>query len=380
VTGSTLDRAWAFTGLAQQTGAAGDFIKGIALQKKALALKPDMLLAYENLAAFYGSLAWDEQSLAMLNKAIALAASGRDTMMNADFFAVNPLQDRSNRDLLISDYQSVLALDRQLLAAPDRQTWHVAYQNDLDACGSLHDPACVADRWAAMPPAADELDRLGNRSALQVAYADLGMWDKVLEIEPEITKGLSGAGELGRFFMRHLENPLAALAHAGTGDFVTANRLAADTPLDCAKCLMVRGRVAAMAHDWDIADAWYRRAVAAAPSIPLIHSDWGQMLLARGDTEGAIAKFRIANSKSPRYADPLVYWGEALMRQDRSDLALAKFAEAARTAPNWGRLHLKWGRALHYTGRNEEAQKQFAIATGLYLTAAEKAELAAARR
>ncbi len=107
---------------------------------------------------------------------------------------------------------------------------------------------------------------------------------------------------------------------------------------------------------------------------------WGRALLARGDADGAIAKFTIANQKSPYFADPLEGWGEALMKKNRSDLALAKFAEADKYAPNWGRLHLKWGDALAYAGKKDEAQKQYALAAGLDLPSADKAELAKVRR
>ncbi|HEX3672640.1 MAG TPA: hypothetical protein VHU87_00060, partial [Rhizomicrobium sp.] len=69
----------------------------------------------------------------------------------------------------------------------------------------------------------------------------------------------------------------------------------------------------------------------------------------------------------------------ALMAQNRSDLALAKFAEADQDAPHWGRLRLKWGEALVYAGKKDEAKKQFAIAAGLDLSPAERAELARQR-
>jgi tetratricopeptide (TPR) repeat protein len=84
----------------------------------------------------------------------------------------------------------------------------------------------------------------------------------------------------------------------------------------------------------------------------------------------------LANRIGPHFADPLEMWGEALMLKNRSDLALAKFAEAAKYAPNWGRLHLKWGEALIYAGKPDEAKAQLAIAPGLDLSSADKAELA----
>ena len=99
------------------------------------------------------------------------------------------------------------------------------------------------------------------------------------------------------------------------------------------------------------------------------------MMLRKGDLDGAIAKFTIANQKGPHFADPLELWGETLMAENRSDLALAKFQEANDYAPHWGRLHLKWGEALVWTGDREGAKKQFAIARALSLTGAEQGEL-----
>lgn len=113
-----------------------------------------------------------------------------------------------------------------------------------------------------------------------------------------------------------------------------------------------------------------------APSIPFAYADWGQALMERGDYDGAIAKFTLANQKGPHFADPLEMWGETLMKQNHSDQALAKFTEAEKYTPHWGRLHLKWGEALSYAGQKDQAQKQFARAATLDLSNADKAELA----
>ena len=84
---------------------------------------------------------------------------------------------------------------------------------------------------------------------------------------------------------------------------------------------------------------------------------WSTRPSDRGQPDQAIARFTIANQKSPHFADPLEGWGEALMAKNQSHLALAKFVEAEKYAPNWGRLHVKWGEALGYAGKADEAQK-----------------------
>ena len=153
-----------------------------------------------------------------------------------------------------------------------------------------------------------------------------------------------------RYFMIQPDANLA-YAHAMWGDTAAADAMIGRSPPDCNLCLRMRGRIRAVEKKWDAAAYWFARARAQAPSIPFAETDWGAMLMRKGDLDGAIAKFELANQKGPHFADPLEMWGEALIAKNRSDLALAKFEEANKYAPNWGRLHLKWGEALWWSGK-----------------------------
>jgi hypothetical protein len=168
--------------------------------------------------------------------------------------------------------------------------------------------------------------------------------------------------------------PWLALADAHVGHFADAWSRIGKMPLDCYDCTRVRGLIATTQRNWSGAGYWFADAVKQAPSIPFAYADWGAMLMAKGDLDGAVAKFEIANQKGPHFADPLEMWGEALIARNRSDLALAKFEEANKYAPNWGRLHLKWAEALLWSGDKSGAQKQFAIASGLELSEGERSE------
>jgi tetratricopeptide (TPR) repeat protein len=183
-----------------------------------------------------------------------------------------------------------------------------------------------------------------------------------------------------RTLLQTVSDPLLAFAEARQGNVASAEARISATPADCYDCLIARARVAELEGQHARADWWFARAIHEAPSIPIAYADWGQALLERGNPDSAIAKFVLANEKGPKFADPLEGWGEALMKRNRSDLALAKFTEAEKYAPNWGRLHLKWGEALGYAGQKDEAQKQFALAAGLDLSSADKAELAKVSR
>ena len=173
--------------------------------------------------------------------------------------------------------------------------------------------------------------------------------------------------------------PLEALAQARTGDVAGATALIMTTPADCYLCVRVRGLIAAQARDWTTAARWFEEAARQAPALPFAYSDWGGMLLAKGDLDGALAKFARAHATSPHFADPEELRGEALVRKGDVPGAAEAFAAADKDAPRWGRNHLLWGEALARLGRRDEARAQFDVAAGLELAADDRAELAKAR-
>ena len=252
------------------------------------------------------------------------------------------------------------------------RTLQLVYQAD---CAALaHDP--IQGRTLT-----DEALATGTLTAdaLHLARYDIaavaGDWRAAISEARAYQTALAVIDPPGRVFRTRAE-PRIAVAMAQTGDFGAAHRAIDATPADCYLCLRMRGRIDVAEKNYDGGVFWFARAVHDAPSIPFAYTDWGQSLLDRGDLTGAIEKFKLANQKGPKFADPLEGWGEALMAKNQSHLALAKFAEAEKYAPNWGRLHLKLGEALLYAGRKDEARAQYQKASTLDLTAAEKAELA----
>ncbi len=171
------------------------------------------------------------------------------------------------------------------------------------------------------------------------------------------------------------DRPRLAEARLRLGDITGAQAAIAPTPLDCYACLRERGRIAAAARDWAGAERWFAEAVRQGPSIPFAYADWGQMLLARGDAPGALAKLRLAHEKGPNWADALELWGEVLVRTGDLSGAAATFAEASSHAPNWGRNHMMWGEALMLSGRYAQARRQYEIAGGLGLSKPDRAAL-----
>jgi tetratricopeptide (TPR) repeat protein len=231
----------------------------------------------------------------------------------------------------------------------------------------MHDELCV-----------DETNDVDPIPPLWLVQSDvvLGRYGKAASAEAAVRAQLAGLYRFGQLLARNQADPNLALAKAELGDFKGAHALIDGAPADCDLCLRMRGRIAALEHRYDRAGRDFAIVSARSPDIPFADTDWGEMLLHKGDLDGAVAKFTTANQKGPHFADPLEMWGEALIAKNRSDLAVAKFGEAAKYAPNWGRLHLKWGEALLWSGKQDDARKQFALASRLDMRAAEKAELA----
>ena len=163
--------------------------------------------------------------------------------------------------------------------------------------------------------------------------------------------------------------------YAHMGRFAEADTLVSGTPLDCDPCVMRRGSIAGLEHDWPKSDRWFAEAVRLAPSFPEPYVAWGATLLAKGDVDGAIAQLTRAHRTGPHFADPMELWGEALMRKGDIAGATAKFTAADKDAPRWGRNHLRWGDALARLGKADEAKAQWRVAGQLDLSVADRAEL-----
>jgi tetratricopeptide (TPR) repeat protein len=374
---SSTERAWALTGLGslEESTPSGDEHVALDDYRKAAENDPDLTLTWNDIENTEGALGFDELRLSAIAQILDLNAQGK--FVNANCAAINNFRLRGNRDALLGDYQSAAAEYAQGERLPGcRGNADLAFLYRMDAMALGHRAAVAEAEIGALPPGRnfDALKAFATEQELGVARMSVALglreWKLVAAEVPR-----EGGDTIDA--MRNLTavRPLLALAHAEAGDAATADALIAPTPRDCYLCVRVRGRIAAIERKWDASARWFEAATKLAPSLPTAFSEWGEMLLAGGDLDGATAKFEIANQKGPHFADPLELWGEALMAKNRSDLALAKFSEANQYAPQWGRLHLKWGEALRYAGQPDEANRQFAIAAGLFLTGPEHAAL-----
>jgi tetratricopeptide (TPR) repeat protein len=360
-----------------------------ALRHAALGRSPGKGSDISDQIAIVNTSVWTGHEEADLTYSKNLAADAQKRLPDTSeiFYSSNKLLARAWLSFLEADYKGSSA-------------WWTQTSSDTQFAGGALGPLMAASADALghdLPAARKAMTLATETSDSELAWhiaggafpalprswmlAELGQWDKALA-EAQAFDAVLEAEKAKRpvygLMQQVLSWPLEALALARTGDVTGAQALIGETPLDCYPCLRVRGQVAARAHDWPAAERWFAEAVRQAPSPPLAYAEWGRMRLDKGDPDGAIAVLRTAVAKGPRFADPPQIWGEALMAKGDVAAASQKFAEAAKLAPSWGRNHLKAGEALTRLGRAEAARTELRTAGGLDLTAAERAELAAA--
>ena len=372
------EKAWALNGLATMARSDEANTKaGVAYEERAMTVDPDFVITYSNLGGtIYAEIGQTEQALAANKKAVELLNRGSTADLDANTVISLRLRNSVMAAAELGDYASAISLARPAVESSgiDSQI-SLGDIRDLVAptLARQHDGKAAAAALSEIPPTSGWA---GAVSRFRVDAA-LENWPVVVAGESSVEKTYTESlprRDYQAVFGAGLR-PWLALAKARLGDVAGAENVIGATPADCYDCVRIRGLIAAEAKQWGRADYWFAKAVHDGPSLPFGETDWGQSMLDRGDPDGAIAKFTIANQKGPHFADPLEGWGEALMKKNQSHLALAKFEEADKYAPNWGRLHLKWGEALTYAAKKDEAQKQFTRAAQLDLTADEKAEL-----
>ena len=376
------ERAWADVGLAILTSNRGDTGHARAYLADGRQANPDLPNLPAVLAVIASLEGHDEESfLAGISGYDALRGKGAREW-SQDIIGASLESIESSMAWSKGDYAQAYAKN---VFAPGSGGNEPIMSNSAALDIAMHDGSAARSAIAALDdlrsvPASADADSLRALWLMQQkdwrgAIAPLNASMAVARHREAASKGWLSA----KFYLLTNGLPQLAYADAMSGDFGKADAIFKTLPQDCDICMRYRGKTEAARRNWPAAAHWFALVSARSPDIPFADTDWGQMLLQKGDPEGAIAKFESANKKGPRFADPLEMWGEALIAKNRSDLALAKFAEASKYAPNWGRLHLKWGEALWWSGDHDGARKQFAIATALDLTPSEKSELARVR-
>jgi tetratricopeptide (TPR) repeat protein len=372
VAGADKERALAYADWASVLLAQGDFAGALKKGRQAVQLDPDNPTARGWLQTAEDLLGHMEASR---NDAAADIAPWRgpdSAMFDPTLVEGGPLAFTAYEEEAEGDFAAAVP---NLAQATRVEPQWISTANQVADLASAHDIAAARALAASIPAL-----RAGGKPNpdLPEVRMDIAFMQKDWPIAVTAAKAeeaIERTVPIGASYFRTYLRTRLAVALARSGNIAAAEALMAHISIDNDRALCARGQIAAAKHDWAAAARWFAIVSARTAHVPFADTDWGDMLLHKGDYNGAIAKFKEANKKGPHFADPLEMWGEALIAKNRSDLALAKFAEADKYAPNWGRLHLKWGEALWWSGDHDGAQKQFAIAHTLDLTPSEKSEL-----
>jgi tetratricopeptide (TPR) repeat protein len=363
------DRPWAYAGWASVLQEEGRHYDAIRLALAAKALNPNLGPPYQIMGVSSDVVGRWETGIDNPARELALIRSGRGVGY--------PEDANTNRVPFIEAVNAYYHMDFQSSAAlmapvatfdlEGRALGYAPQHLRARALAALHE-VTAAEQALAGP--------IDTNS-----YQAITAWGETLDDWAQVSRRLEAGRNdpaLAGDAQKTVVLPLLAQADAHIGRLEEAKSLVAGSPLDCYRCLAVRGDIATLERDWAAADRWYAALDRQTPSRPLASAPWAASLLARGNVEGAIAKAEGGHRRAPHFADPLELWGEALMRKSDYAGAAAKFAEAAKYAPRWGRDRLRWGQALLKTGKPAEAQGQFQAARGMDLSPADRAALEAA--
>ncbi|HEX8232961.1 MAG TPA: hypothetical protein VF559_06430 [Caulobacteraceae bacterium] len=329
------ERAWAFVGLSGMYSALGNLRLAAVTARKGLALNPNLASGWKVVGDSEYALGHDEAMLAAYRAEVraldrpdgggVTAAAGAQNRLDAQAAIAEALGDWRNAAATLAgadnlaDYQGSAAtasvyetLDR-IRAHEPVNPWTVSLDAEDD-----ESPVARARLVAASAEAKD--DWRGVAEALERIQAEANH-------EP-------GVAYRAQLWPTQVW-PLQAYAYARAGRIDQARRLIARTPGDCYLCLRARARIEALAGDRRGSDAWFARAVAAAPSLPFAYGEWGQALAARGDHRAAAGKFKLAASRGKAWPEVRLWWGRSLLAQGRREDAARQLRLAADLAPRW---------------------------------------------
>ncbi|MDB5483330.1 MAG: hypothetical protein JWO83_4383 [Caulobacteraceae bacterium] len=326
--------------LSLDANSTGDRRRALMLARLAIETDPKQWGGWGEAATASADLGHDEDALRYL--AALLKVRIRDQLRNHRLSMPYIFRGaRTRMDAAVGDFQQY-ARDLAVKVPNDTNDSTDRLRASAEALAGQHDCNAVgralllAQAVGTLSPATTDLAQSRLARCLNDAPAALAAAQALVAAHQQALAKAS-ANETSRVEQRlqTADLPLLAKARAMAGDVAGGEALIATTPLDCYLCVRVRGQVAALARDWRAADRWFAEATRQAPSLPAAYAEWGEARLARGDLDGAIAKFALAHDRGPRFADPLKGWGDALARQGRWSEARQKYDEALALAPAW---------------------------------------------
>jgi tetratricopeptide (TPR) repeat protein len=244
--------------------------------------------------------------------------------------------------------------------------------------GKADEARAEIERVAARRPLAAE-----NLSAAGTAYAFLGDWDsaakmgeRAVRLAPKRAEAYVQLGHALGGLHRHQEAiDVLRRAHRlkpelNWAEFMLAWQLTLVGRVDEARAVasdavarvpdgfhqrMALAFVELASGDFTSARQSFEVADRAFAHYEICKAGWGDALLAGGEPDAAIEKYREAITENERTASAWLGWGRALARLGRHTQALEKFERAARWDSHDPAIYRAWADALDALGRGDKA-------------------------
>ena len=150
--GSPTDRAWAMIGLENIYANRADYKGALSLLNRALAVRPDFIMAYVNRAGIEGQFQHDELAYIAMRKVMDIANSSRDPDMSQLAWDMGVLQAKATLAADLGDYKGQMDYDRELEAMPEFSGQvENARQNDITGYALLHDGRAAREVYEIFP-------------------------------------------------------------------------------------------------------------------------------------------------------------------------------------------------------------------------------------
>jgi tetratricopeptide (TPR) repeat protein len=331
--GNLADRIWALNGLANAEESPEKYI---LTERRALALNPHFLLGALNIAANEFVLGHPELARSEIRAALADERGIADDTLSASGRAVLLAGGQEMLYELDCDYQAA-----NKIARTSTESSSVGGGRDFRRVSEagilieLHDIVGAAEliELIAVPKYRRAEIRLGEFRVVQAV--ELGDWAGALS---ELESFNAKYPRDSQIDLQLAHPAIVAEIYARAGRYTEADELIASFASDNYGGWLARGRVAIVRQDYMNGENALVQAISLAPSYAPAYNDWGDLLRAKGDLPGAIAKYSDANRRGPHWADPLKSWGDVLVAQGKLPEALQKYDQALKYAPNWAAL------------------------------------------
>jgi tetratricopeptide (TPR) repeat protein len=333
IDGSPVDRIWALHGLANDQDSPE---KEIALEQRVLAEDPHFLLSALNVATAEARLGHEESAL---SKLLALLADKRglaDESLSQSGRTVLLTIAKQDRDVLLCDFESANATANLLEDDAIPTNWRgLDRQQRVEILIRLHDPQSATELLRLVPASKSARGEIRSSYLRSRLAAEGGDWAEAM-LEIERTNATNHGESVKAIALRDPLFVAELYAHAGRN--AEADEILASLGTDNYDGWRARGRIATLRQNYPNGEQAFAEAVRQAPLFAPAYNDWGDLLYAKGDLPGAIAKYSDANQRSPHWADPLKGWGDVLAKQGNAKEALVKYDDARMHAPNWAAL------------------------------------------